>query len=122
VTLGRGKDEPHEMALDLDETEHDGHAVVVVRGEVDLATSPQLRETLAVLVERSRSVVVDLDQVGFIDSTGIGVLVGGVKRARSHGGDLSLVCTQRRILKVLEITGLTQVFSVFESVDAATGR
>jgi anti-sigma B factor antagonist len=110
------------MPLDLEQTERDGHAVIVVRGEVDLATSPQLRDTLAGLVEGSRSVIVDLDQVGFIDSTGIGVLVGGVKRARSQGGDLSLVCTQRRILKVLEITGLTQVFTVFESLDAATAR
>ena len=110
------------MPLDLEQTERDGHAVVIVRGEVDLATSPQLRDTLAGLVEGPRSVIVDLDQVGFIDSTGIGVLVGGVKRARSQGGDLSLVCTQRRILKVLEITGLTQVFTVFESLDAAAAR
>ncbi|MGH2684538.1 MAG: STAS domain-containing protein [Actinomycetota bacterium] len=66
--------------------------------------------------------VVDLDDVGFIDSTGIGVLVGAVKRARSTDGDLTLVCTQRRILKVLQITGLTQVFSVFDSVDDALGN
>lgn len=110
------------MPLDLDVSERDGHAVVIVKGEVDLATSPQLRESLAGVVESATSIVVDLDQVGFIDSTGIGVLVGGVKRARGHGGDLSLVCTQRRILKVLEITGLTQVFSVFDSVEAALER
>jgi anti-sigma B factor antagonist len=110
------------MPLDLDVSERDGVAIVTVRGEVDLATSPQLRDCLTGVVEKSSAVVVDLDEVGFIDSTGIGVLVGGVKRARSNGGELSLVCTQRRILKVLEITGLTQVFSVYESVDAAIHR
>jgi anti-sigma B factor antagonist len=110
------------MPLDLDVSDRDGAAVVTVQGEVDLATSPQLRDCLTAVVEKSTAVVVDLDQVGFIDSTGIGVLVGAVKRARSTGGDLSLVCTQRRILKVLEITGLTQVFSVHETVDAALER
>ena len=110
------------MPLDLDVSERDGVAVVTVKGEVDLATSPQLRDCLTGVVEKSSRVVVDLDGVGFIDSTGIGVLVGAVKRARSNGGDLSLVCTQRRILKVLEITGLTQVFSVFENLDAAIQR
>ena len=107
------------MALDLEVTERGNRAVVTVHGEVDLSTSPQLRDCLAGLIEQQPSIVVDLDDVGFIDSTGIGVLVGGVKRARSNGGELALVCNQRRILKVLEITGLTQVFSVYESVDDA---
>ena len=66
-------------------------------------------------------IVVDLEAVDFLDSTGLGVLVGGLKRVRSHDGDLALVCTQRRILKVLEITGLTKVFTIYESVDAAIG-
>jgi anti-sigma B factor antagonist len=106
------------MALDLDVNDRGGRTVVTVHGEVDLATSPALRDCLASILGDDR-VVVDLDDVGFIDSTGIGVLVGAVKRARNNGGDLSLVCTQRRILKVLEITGLTQVFSVYESLDDA---
>jgi len=58
--------------------------------------------------------------VDFLDSTGLGVLVGGLKRLRTNGGDLSLVCTQPRILKVFEITGLTSVFSIATSVDEAT--
>ena len=107
------------MPLDLEVTERDGRTVVTVHGEVDLATSPQLRDCLAGIVDEGPSIVIDLDDVGFIDSTGIGVLVGGVKRVRSSGGDLTLVCTQRRILKVLQITGLTQVFSVYETVDEA---
>ena len=68
-----------------------------------------------------RSILVDLEGVEFLDSTGLGVLVGGLKRVRSHDGDLALVCTQRRILKVLEITGLTKVFTIHDSVDAAIG-
>ena len=66
-------------------------------------------------------IIVDLEGVDFLDSTGLGVLVGGLKRLRSHEGDLALVCTQSRILKVFEITGLTKVFSIYDSVDAAVG-
>jgi anti-sigma B factor antagonist len=64
--------------------------------------------------------VIELEGVEFLDSTGLGVLVGGLKRLRSNDGELSLVCTQSRILKVFEITGLTTVFPIFDSVDAAT--
>jgi anti-sigma B factor antagonist len=98
------------------------HTVLEVGGEVDVYTAPRLRERLVELVDAgARSVVVDLGRVDFLDSTGLGVLVGGLKRLRSHDGDLLLVCTQSRILKVFEITGLTKVFSIHDSVDAAVG-
>lgn len=84
-------------------------------------TAPSLRESLVELVsDGAHNIVIDLDGVEFLDSTGIGVLVGGLKRVRGHGGDLALVCTQQRILKVFEITGLAAVFSIFDSVPAAT--
>ena len=70
---------------------------------------PDFRERLIELVsEGKHQIVVDLEGVDFLDSTGLGVLVGGLKRLRSHDGDLSLVCTQPRILKVFEITGSDQ--------------
>jgi anti-sigma B factor antagonist len=110
------------MDLGLDTIERNGFAVLAVHGEVDVYTAPQLREHLIALVDAGKShIVVNLEGVEFLDSTGLGVLVGGLKRVRSAGGDLGLVCTQRRILKVLEITGLTKVFSIHESVEAATG-
>lgn len=109
------------MDLGLDVTERNGYTVLAVRGEVDVYTAPRLRERLVELVsEGVRRMVVDLEGVDFLDSTGLGVLVGGLKRLRSHDGDLALVCTQPRILKVFEITGLTKVFSIHDSVDAAT--
>jgi anti-sigma B factor antagonist len=64
-------------------------------------------------------IIVNLEGVDFLDSTGLGVLVGGLKRLRSHDGDLTLICTQPRILKVFEITGLTKVFAIHNSVDEA---
>ena len=108
------------MDLGLDVSERDGVAVLAVRGEVDVYTAPRLREQLVELVSQGKHrIVVDLEGVEFLDSTGLGVLVGGLKRVRTHDGDLLLVCTQHRILKVFEITGLTKVFSIHASVDDA---
>ena len=85
-----------------------------------MATAPRLREQLIELVNRGRHrIVVDLSDVEFLDSTGLGVLVGALKRVRTHDGDLALVCTESRILKVFEITGLTKVFAMHETVDEA---
>lgn len=108
------------MDLGLDVTERDGWAVLAVTGEVDVATAPRLREQLVGLVTEGRHrIAVDLEGVDFLDSTGLGVLVGALKRVRTHDGELALVCTQPRILKVFEITGLTKVFPMYGSVDEA---
>ena len=108
------------MDLGLDVSEQNGFTVLAVRGEVDVYTAPRLREKLVELVTQGKhQIVVDLEGVEFLDSTGLGVLVGGLKRVRSHEGDLALVCTQHRILKVFEITGLTKVFSIHDSVEDA---
>jgi anti-sigma B factor antagonist len=83
-------------------------------------TAPRLRELLIDLVGKgSYQLVVNLDKVGFLDSTGLGVLVGGLKRVRAHDGSLDLVCTQQRILKILKIAGLTEVFGIYQTADQA---
>lgn len=109
------------MEVDLDTTGRNGYVVVAIWGEVDVYTAPQLRERLVELIDQGyHRIVVDLSRVEFLDSTGLGVLVGGLKRSRGHdGGDLALVCTQPRIMKVFEVTGLTKVFSIGDSIEAA---
>jgi anti-sigma B factor antagonist len=63
--------------------------------------------------------IVNMDKVEFLDSTGLGVLIGALKRVRAHDGSLDLVCTQERILKIFRITGLTKVFGIHQTVDQA---
>jgi len=94
--------------------------VVVVGGEIDVYTAPKLREQIVDLVGGGAyHLVVDMEAVEFLDSTGLGVLVGGLKRVRAHDGSLKLVCTQERILKIFRITGLTKVFPIYDTVEAA---
>jgi anti-sigma B factor antagonist len=108
------------MDLAIETTRRGNTAVLRVAGEVDVFTAPQLREALVgALEDGARDVVVDLEGVDFLDSTGLGVLVAGLKRVRQHGGDLSLVCTREHILKILDVTGLIKVLNVHDSLDSA---
>jgi len=110
-----------ELGLEVDDTRQ-GVTVLSVKGEVDVYSAPRLREKLVELASQGhRLIVADLDGVEFLDSTGLGVLVGGLKRLRSSGGDLKLVCNQPRVLKVIEITGLQSVFALSSSLEEAIG-
>src|ERR1700728_3274720 len=94
--------------------------VVAVGGEIDVYSAPKLREKLISLAESGSShLIVDMEGVEFLDSTGLGVLVGGLKRVRAHDGGIDLVCTQGRILRIFRITGLSKVFNIYDSVDEA---
>jgi anti-sigma B factor antagonist len=94
--------------------------VLEVAGEVDVYTGPTLRDRISDLLDGgARDLVVDLARVDFIDSTGLGVLVGALNRARELGGSLQLICAQERVLKLLRITGLDQVFTVRPSLEQA---
>ena len=108
------------MDLKLSNSNKDGIEIVDVEGEIDVYTAPRLRELLIELVNKKNyQLVVNMEKVEFLDSTGLGVLVGGLKRVRAHDGSLDLVCTQERILKIFRITGLTKVFGIHDTVDEA---
>lgn len=94
---------------------------MTVGGEIDVYTAPLLRDAISDLVAQgSHDIVIDLTGVGFLDSTGLGVLVGGLKKVRAHDGTLELVCDQERLLKIFRITGLAKVFVIHESLDAVS--
>lgn len=108
------------MKLTVATTERDDVTIVTVSGEVDVYTAPQLR---AVLEERiaagQTALIVDLQDVGFLDSTGLGVLVGRVKAVKKLDGWLRVVCSNERILRLFAITGLDRVIAIHDSVEAA---
>src|ERR671936_377330 len=94
--------------------------VISLAGEVDLYTAPEFKQQLLdVIAKGGKEVVVDFSDTTFIDSTTLGVLVGGVKRLRTNDGQLSLVCSDRNITKIFEITGLDRVFTIYPTRDEA---
>ena len=100
----------------------DSSYVISLTGEVDLYTAPEFKQQLLdVINQGAKEVVVDFSNTTFIDSTTLGVLVGGVKRLRTNDGQLSLVCSDRNITKIFEITGLDRVFAIHPTLEAALG-
>ena len=97
-------------------------AVIDLKGEVDLYTAPEFKQQLLdVISQGGKNVIVDFSNTTFIDSTTLGVLVGGVKRLRQNEGQLSLVCSDRNITKIFEITGLDRVFTIHATREEALG-
>ena len=97
-----------------------GWTVVTVTGSLDAHGAPRLREQLIDLIASGcNRLVVDFAGVDFIDSTGLGVLIGALKRVRSGGGHMRLVIDDERILRVVRITGLHRVFDVHDDVAGA---
>jgi anti-sigma B factor antagonist len=106
--------------LTLETRDVEGRTIVSVGGEIDVYTAPKLRDKITELVAAGTfDIVIDMEAVEFLDSTGLGVLVGGLKKVRAHDGSLHLICNQDRLLKIFRITGLAKVFTIHESADAA---
>ena len=121
----RVRAEVKNMAMTTLELEVDQKAdwqVLTVRGEVDVTTTPHVRaQLISLLSDGNPQLIVDLEGVEFLDSSGLGALVAGLKLARSRSGELRIVCDrQRSVRKVLEVTGLERVLERYDTVDAAS--
>ena len=108
------------MDFTVSTSEESDRAVVTCAGELDAHSAPVLQAQLGPLVAVSgASIVVDLTEVGFIDSTGLGVLVTTLKNVREVDGRLDVVVTSKRVLKVFTLTGLNAVIPVHASLGEA---
>jgi anti-sigma B factor antagonist len=106
--------------LELDAKPVGAWMVLTVGGEVDLNTAPQLKERInALIADGHAHIAVDLEGVGFMDSTGLSALVSGLMRTGDGGGEMAVVCTQPHILRLLALTGLDHVLNVHSTVAEA---
>lgn len=104
--------------LRIDQHDQGGWVVLVAVGVVDVATAPALRQTL-IEVQRGegRRVVLDLDGVEFLDSFGLGVIAGALKRAATFGGDVAIVCSRSRLLELFRVTRLDEIVRIDATVE-----
>jgi anti-sigma B factor antagonist len=97
----------------------DSHVLELI-GQVDLYTAPAFKERMAQLIEKGNMrIVVDLTRVSFMDSTALGVLVGGLKRLRPAGGSIAVVCADEQVIRLFELTGLDHTFDIHETLEQA---
>lgn len=90
--------------------------VVDVNGEIDLYTSQVVHKCVHGLIDQGHDhLVVDLEDVGYLDSTGLGILMNASSRLQERGGNLAIVCTNDRVLRIFELIGMLESFSVFSS-------
>jgi anti-sigma B factor antagonist len=101
------------IVVEVHAEDEPGCWIIHVSGEIDVATSPDLRQALREVGDRARRVTVDLSKTSFIDSSGLGVLVGACRHAREQGHEgVRLQGLQEPVRRVFEITGLTELFTV----------
>lgn len=101
------------MNLDLREKMSENGVVIELKGELDIFSSPMLKEKLYALIDSSSSdVVIDLNEVTYIDSTGLGVFVGALKKSKQKGVGIVLKNLKPNVKKVFSITGLDKVFRI----------
>ena len=107
--------------LKVTESDVDDHThVLALRGELDVATVPRLADPLRdVIAAGKTAVVIDLGELTFLDSTGLMVLLNGLRRVVRQGGNLAIVCTNPTVLRLFDITGTKTTFTVVESRDEA---
>jgi len=104
-------------------SEDGGYQVCAVSGELDAYTAPDFRDALeAQLEEGHATIVVDMGGLSYLDSTGLGILVGTAKRCRQAGGDLAVVCNRDNLLKIFNISGTQEILNVVPSLQDALER
>jgi anti-sigma B factor antagonist len=115
------KGDPKMVSVEMSTREGDGHAVVVLRGELDVAEAASVAASLEAVAASGCDVIVDLEGLEYIDSSGLAALVLGRQHARRAGFDLLLAAPQQQVLRMLAITRLLDVFAVHARVDEAAG-
>ncbi|TMK86705.1 MAG: STAS domain-containing protein [Actinobacteria bacterium] len=104
------------LQIELEET--DGYTVCRPVGELDAYTVGQFREALGELASRPK-LLIDMSAVPFVDSAGLGALIGGIRRARESGGDVAVCCNRPTLVRLLHTTGFDRIVTVTETIEEA---
>jgi anti-sigma B factor antagonist len=113
-----GRDTPGGDVLNIQLDEGDDYTVCRPVGELDAYTVGQFREALGELASKPK-LLIDMSQVPFVDSAGLGALIGGIRRAREVGGDVAVCCNRPTLVRLLHTTGFDRIVSVTETIEEA---
>lgn len=108
-----------EIQVDIEVLDTEDATLCRPMGELDAFTVGEFREQLAGLADR-KVLVIDLSEVPFMDSAGLGALIGGIRRVRDGGGSVGVVCTKPAVLRLLHTTGFDRIVEISATVEGAT--
>jgi anti-sigma B factor antagonist len=118
-----GQGEPNLNLTMHTRTPNETTCILAIEGEVDVYTSPQLKQDIIELAEKGiKHLIINLSEVEYLDSTGLGVLIGGLKRLRENDGNMALVGPGMRISRIFEITGLDKIFDIYATEQEASEK
>lgn len=103
--------------FEVDSEQLETHSVLRPRGDIDAYSVGQFREALSALAEAPK-LLIDLSEVPFMDSAGLGALIGGIRRTRDHDGEIVVVCSAPSLTRLLHTTGFDRIVPVEEALDA----
>jgi anti-sigma B factor antagonist len=104
--------------LDIEVHQGDGYTICRPIGELDAFTVSQFRQSLSELASNHR-LLIDMSRVPFVDSAGLGALIGGIRRTRELGGDVAVACNRPTLVRLLKTTGFDRIVTVAETVEEA---
>ncbi|MGH9306690.1 MAG: STAS domain-containing protein [Acidimicrobiales bacterium] len=104
--------------LSVEVEQAEGYTICRPVGELDAYTVSQFRESLADLASSPR-LLIDMSEVPFVDSAGLGALIGGIRRAREMGGDVAVTCSRPTLTRLLKTTGFDRIVTVAETIEEA---
>lgn len=108
----------HKSSIDMPTPDRPN--VLPLKGEIDLHVSPRIATSLGAMVEeKPKTLVVDLSEVSYIDSSGLAILIEGMQSVEAYGGKFALAGLQENVRPIFEIARLDQVFRIFPDVEAA---
>jgi anti-sigma B factor antagonist len=103
------------VELNVSSRSQGDHVIVTAAGEIDLYTAPKLQTDLTAIIDDAAPaarIIIDMSGVEFCDSTGMNVLLSGLRQVRERGGELELAAPRPAIMKILQVTGLDAVFTI----------
>ena len=110
------------MSVTIRRSEQPPWTVLTVGGDLDVVGAPDLRQAVvSAVADGCRRLILDISDLDFVDSFGLGAVVGALKRLRQRGGELALVCPSRRVRRVFEICDLDRIITFHDSIDSAAG-
>ena len=111
------------MDLNIDKHQNDKEILIHVAGEIDAYTAPKLREELLSLAKGgNKTIIVNLKDVTYLDSTGLGVFVGLFKELSKNNGELKLIQLSNRLYRLFEITGLSNIMNISANSEVEDGE